>query len=138
MDRIRALIGISLVLACLSATADSSSLTWTWRNPKPNAAALTVMAFGNGIYVAAGQDGVIYSSTDGVTWLPATNPAIGLGGQYLDAIFANGKFLLAGVDAAGAGHVSSSSDGNRWPEPSRWPGFLTNDVGFARLGRRVH
>jgi len=114
MDRIRALIGISLVLACLSATADSSSLTWTWRNPKPNAAALTVMAFGNGIYVAAGQDGVIYSSTDGVTWLPATNPAIGLGGQYLDAIFANGKFLLAGVDAAGAGHVSSSSDGNLW------------------------
>jgi len=114
MDRIRALIGIALVLACLSATADSSSLTWAWRNPLPNSDAFKVIAFGGGTYVAAGQDGVIYSSTDGVTWLPATNAAIGMGGQYLDAIYAGGKFVLAGVDAAGGAHVSSSSDGKLW------------------------
>lgn len=115
MDRIRHLAGALLALICLSTSAASSStLSWSWRNPLPSADAFTVVAFGGGTYVAAGQDGVIYSSTDGVTWTPATNPAIGVGGQYVDALFANGHFLLAGVDAAGAGHVSTSSDGKLW------------------------
>ena len=116
MERIRILAGALLALICLSAAADSSSLSWTWRNPLPSPDAFTVITSGGGIYVTAGQDGVIYHSTDGINWVQAKRSPLGMGGQYLDAIYANGRFLLSGTDTAGAPHVSTSSDGVTWAD----------------------
>ena len=106
-----------LMALCLPAlAADSPSLQWTWRNPLPSPDAFTVIASGGGIYVAAGLDGVIYHSADGINWLPAKRSPLGLGGEYLDALYANGIFLLAGTDGAGTSHVSTSSDGVTWAD----------------------
>ncbi|HEY1772576.1 MAG TPA: GlyGly-CTERM sorting domain-containing protein [Gammaproteobacteria bacterium] len=118
-----------LVALCLPALATtSSSLQWTWRNPLPSPDTFTVIASGGGVYVAAGLDGVIYSSPDGVTWT-ADNSPLGMGSQYLDALYANGNFLLAGVDPAGNPHVSTSSDGVTWTDAK-----LTFNPDFASVG----
>ncbi|HEY3858813.1 MAG TPA: hypothetical protein VGM47_04270 [Gammaproteobacteria bacterium] len=114
MDRVRSLLGTVLVLICFSAIAASSSLTWTWRNP-PLPDFLAVAAYGGGTYVVAGQDGVIFSSHDGNTWALRSS-VIGKGGEYVGALYANGLFLLSGLDAAGATHVTSSPDGVHWTD----------------------
>jgi hypothetical protein len=126
MERIRILACALLALVCLSAAADSGQLSWTWRNPLPSPDAFTVIASGGGIYVAAGQDGVIYHSADGINWLQVKRPPLGMGGEYLDAIYANGIFLLAGTDAAGTPHVSTSSDGVTWADTKL--GFDADDI----------
>lgn len=114
----KALVRTSLLLVvlCLPAfAASSSSLQWSWGNPSPNADQLIALAYGGGVYVAAGQDGVIYSSTDGTTWSQHSS-VIGNGGSYLDALYAKGDFVLAGMDAQGFIHVTSSSDGVHWSD----------------------
>lgn len=90
-------------------------LQWTWANPTPSADKFTLLVQGGGLYVAAGQDGVIYMSPDGTNWSPESGP-IGNGGTYQDAIFGGGLFVLAGVDASGVTHAASSSDGVHWTD----------------------
>ncbi len=108
--------GLVLLLTATSVTAGSSTtLQWTWLDPTPSADSLELLVQGNGIYVAAGQDGVIYMSPDGTTWSPESS-AIGEGGTYQDAVFGGTAFVLAGVDASGASHVTSSSDGVHWTD----------------------
>jgi len=73
------------------------------------------VAYGNGLYAAAGTDGVIYSSTDGTHWT-AQQGGIGLGGQYLDMIYANGMFLAIGMDGQRNTHATQSVDGVTWKD----------------------
>lgn len=110
------LAGLALLLAATSAVAGSSTtLQWSWSNPNPSGDAFKAVAYGNGVYVAAGQDGVLYMSSDGTHWSPQSS-AIGNGGNYLDAIYGGGNFLVAGVDAAGLSHLAVSSDGVHWTD----------------------
>lgn len=73
------------------------------------------VAYGNGLYAAAGTDGVLYSSTDGSHWA-AQQGGIGAGGQYLDMIYASGMFLAIGVDAQRNTHATRSVDGVTWKD----------------------
>jgi hypothetical protein len=73
------------------------------------------VAYGNGLYAAAGTDGVLYSSTDGSHWT-AEQGGIGLGGQYLDMIYANGTFLAIGIDGQRNTHATRSVDGVTWKD----------------------
>lgn len=114
MDRTRLLASALLALICLSTAAASSTLSWLWRSP-PTPDSLTAIAYGGGIYVTAGEDGVIYTSHDGNSWSRESS-VIGAGGAYLNAIYANGLFVLAGQDAAGNVHVTSSPDGVTWTD----------------------
>ncbi|MHB8405212.1 MAG: GlyGly-CTERM sorting domain-containing protein [Gammaproteobacteria bacterium] len=91
------------------------SLQWTWNNPLPNGDIFNAVAYGNGIYVAAGQDGALYTSTDGSHW-SSQSSAITTSGDYEDAIYGGGKFLVAGIDACGFQHIESSSDGIHWTD----------------------
>src|SRR6266478_1031954 len=41
---------------------------WHWRNPGPVVSRLTGVTYGNGLYVAVGEQGTIETSPDGIQW----------------------------------------------------------------------
>ena len=84
-------------------------------NPGTGNDFFNTVAYGNGLYAAAGTDGVLYSSTDGSHWT-AQQGGIGVGGQYLDMIYANGMFLAIGIDGQRNTHATQSVDGVTWKD----------------------
>ena len=116
MAAYRRCLGLVALMALCSALAGSSTgLQWRWAFPSPSGAAFYAVAYGNGKYVAAGGDGALFSSPDGSTWTSHSN-AIGSGGAWMDALYANGLFLVAGFDADRGTHVAVSSDGSTWTD----------------------
>lgn len=93
----------------------TTPMQWAWGNPRPSGDVFLALAYGNGVYVAVGSDGLRYSSTDGTTWTAHT-----LSGSnrldYWDAVYADGQFVLSGRDATGASHLTTSSDGVTWTD----------------------
>lgn len=80
---------------------------WHWRNPLPSGNSLKSVAFGNGVFVAAGDGGAIQTSADGVSWNPldpiATN-------NLHRVIYANGLFVCVGDN----GLILTSPNGATW------------------------
>jgi len=124
-----------LIAMCIAAPsgvrllAAGAPLQWTWDNPTPSGDQFNVVAYGGGIYVAAGQDGVLFTSSDGIDWTSRSG-GIGMGGNYTSAFYDGRQFLLAGVGADGTSHVTVSSDGIHWTDT---PLTLANDgkIGLA-------
>lgn len=115
--------------------AASPSPQWSWGNPTPAPDIFKVMAFGNGIYLAAGQEGALYTSSDGINWSPQSGP-IKSGPGYIDGIFAGGLFVLAGANADLVVHIVSSSDGVHWTDttaPFSCPDFACADSNIMSL-----
>jgi len=82
---------------------------WSWRHPLPQGNDLRDIAYGNGRFVAVGQDGTILVSGDGVTW---TNRSV----DWLDLVavaFGNGQFVAVGF----FGGLLTSPDGEHWTKP---------------------
>lgn len=71
---------------------------------------LSSVAYGNGLYMAAGGSG-IFTSADGVTWSRQS----GAGGQWGRVRYGAGKFLALAEDGGGRYHqLGMSSDGVAW------------------------
>jgi hypothetical protein len=68
------------------------------------------MAFGNGVFVAVGDDGYISTSTNGTIWGTAFMAGTS---KWKSVIYSDGKFVVVGED----GYISSSNDGMSWSEP---------------------
>jgi hypothetical protein len=95
-------------------------------------APLRCVAYGNGTWVAAG--GSLATSADGITWNVRTPPATG---TYHAAIFAGGRFLLAGD----VGGVGTSTDGNNWSfhpafGQAEVRGLAFSGIDFVAVGQR--
>ena len=72
---------------------------------------LHTIMYGNGLYVAAGFDGTVITSTDAVTW-STQNPIAGL--PFISSsIFANNVYIL-GTPGAPSGTLYTSSNGTTW------------------------
>src|SRR6266511_2228649 len=87
---------ISTVLALLVFTevgrADPLD-TWSWRYPLPPRLPLSAVTYGNGQFVAVGQNGVILTSADRVNWVQHFPPSE----EWLHAItYGNGQFVAVG------------------------------------------
>jgi hypothetical protein len=98
--------------------------TWTSQatgHPNP-AFAISSIAYGNGLFVAAGMDGLygesIITSPDALHWIPQKQVPIQC------VTFANGYFV-----AAGYGPMLTSVDGKNWPQA----GFTTVTQGLHAL-----
>jgi hypothetical protein len=76
-------------------------------------------AYGNGMWLAGGDNGQVAVSTNAVNWRMASTGEIN---QLLHTTFAGGSFFLAGVN----GTLLSSTDGVDW---SRRPVDSTNTLG---------
>lgn len=72
------------------------------------------IAYGNGKYVAVGENGQIAYSSNGVSWTLLEN----IGGtrqEWLDVVYGNGKFVAVGsVSNPSTPRVAYSSDGISW------------------------
>jgi len=72
------------------------------------ASIIRTMAYGNGVYLHAGDSGVIRTSTDGIFW---QNRSAGTANAFYASIYADGKFLISG----GSGNTHYSVDnGQIW------------------------
>lgn len=76
------------------------------------------LAFGNGVFVAVGNAGLIFTSPDGITWTSRTSPL----GSGLDVAFGDGLFVMVGE----TGQMATSTDGVTWT--SRTSGFGTTKI----------
>ena len=94
---------------------------WHWRNPWPQEYSLRV-SYGNGIFVAVGEFGALYTSADGANWTPRTS---GTGHLLGDVAYGSGTFVAVG----GSGTVLTSPDGEIWTPGM--PGTSHNLSGVA-------
>lgn len=122
---------VMLGTLCMPAwTLAAPAMSWSWENPLPSGDALDAVAYGNGISVAAGTDGMIYRSTDGTQWSAIQGP-IGIRGTYKDILYAGGRFIAVGQDAGGVSHVSVSNDGSTWTDHAFGTGQEIDNVGYG-------
>lgn len=84
---------------------------WTWRRPLPQGNDLEAVAFGNGRYVAVGDNGAHVSSSDGLAWETHNRDLL----DRTAIAFGNGVFV-----AISAQSIETSIDGRHWT-PQSWP-----------------
>jgi hypothetical protein len=81
----------------------------------PQGASFSSIALGNGVFLAAGyllsETGLIYRSTDGLSWSPALTNEQGL---FTDVKFGNGRFVALLLQASGSVIPYVSNDGTSW------------------------
>src|SRR5689334_17512437 len=82
----------SLFLPVRAAAAVSSLDYWSWSNPAINNLPLRSIAYGNGVYVAAGWWGTVLTSRDGVHW---KNKSLPVSGEFRALTFGNGIFVVS-------------------------------------------
>ena len=90
-----------------SSSGGGAELTWTVRW----AGQLSDLTYGNGRYVAVGNQGVVMTSPDGDLWVAQSS---GTDADLRDVIYGNGTFVAVGV----GGTILTSPDGERWTPQS--------------------
>ena len=128
--------GTSTISATLGSISGSTTLTvtltpafsdgldnWPLRT-SGTTSALNRVTFGNGTFVAVGQDGTILTSTDGVTWTQR-NP--GTANTLLAATCGNGIFVAVGE----LGTVLTSPDGITWTSRNSGTSSNLGDVTYG-------
>jgi hypothetical protein len=85
---------------------------------------LNAVAYGNGVYVAAGNLGALQYSTDGVAWNSISTGTA----SHLDGVnFVNGRFVVIGHD----GVVMNSVNGTIWTRTSSGAANLLAGIAYA-------
>jgi hypothetical protein len=97
---------------------------WHSRNPLPTSATLKSVAYGNGRFIAVGNNGIIVSSTNGVDWALQTS---GVSRQLKTVAFANGRFVIGG----NSGLILWSDDGEQWKSATVPAGNNVDVIGFG-------
>lgn len=82
--------------------------TWTQRITQSTGRFNTIAYNGSNLYVAAGQSGVLYTSSDGITWTSRTS---GFGANDITKVaFGNSIWVAVGYQ----GVITTSTDGITW------------------------
>jgi hypothetical protein len=91
----------------------TDGINWTGRGATPFDSIVSDVAYGNGIWVAVGQNSsvttTIATSTDGITWTSRTGTTIFNNGWGV--VFGNNQFVAVG---GGANTFATSPDGINW------------------------
>ena len=94
-------------------SSTDSGVTWTSRTSGFGSTFIGGIAYGNGIFVAVGNSGLITTSTDGVTWTARTAGVAASNLYYVAYI--NNLFVAVGGGAnGGTGGITTSPDGITW------------------------
>ena len=108
---IRAVKGNNKIIACgsgmlLSASTDDG-ITWTDSTLAEVSNSVQGLAYGNSLYVAVCNGGVIYASSDGAVWDQVTSVTTD---NLEDIVYANNRFVVC----TERGKVFYSADGQSW------------------------
>lgn len=114
----------------LAATSAEPLDSWFRRSPAPTGAHLVGVAFGNGLYVAAGYNSVV-TSPDGTNWTWFAYDYSIAGRLSYGFGYAAGTFVIVGA----GGWIATSSNGTNWTTQSSGGGPLW-DVAYGQ-GRYV-
>src|SRR5262245_13619137 len=100
--------------------------SWARRNVNGLAANLNAVAFGNGVFVAVGDNSTVATSTDGANWSVGSPGAYG---NLAGVRFLNGQFVVVGS----TDKILSSNDGTNWsagtlPSAGSWDVAYGNGV----------
>jgi hypothetical protein len=117
---------LCLIFVCHGHAA--SDIAWKTLSPSPDLWAITSLAFGDGRFVAATQDGLAFSQDNGLTW---TESATAAAGKYNAVLHANGLFVAVG----NAGSIRTSPDGITWTSQGL---SLSNDLHTITHGNDIY
>jgi alpha-tubulin suppressor-like RCC1 family protein len=117
----------SVTSAAATLVVDAPATTFTQRRRTSGSSnSLWDFASGNGTMVAVGSPGLLYTSTDGVTW---TQRASGTNEWLVGVAFGNNQFVAVGEN----GRILRSSDGVLWTyAANEGTIFRLNGVIYAR------
>jgi len=117
----------SITSAAATLVVDAPATTFTQRRRTSGSSnSLWDFASGNGTMVAVGSPGLLYTSTDGVTW---TQRASGTNEWLVGVAFGNNQFVAVGDN----GRILRSSDGVLWTyAANEGTIFRLNGVIYAR------
>ena len=96
----------------------------SWLLKKDLIHALRCVASGGGINVAVGDEGSIFTSTDGMTWIPMTS---GTNVSLRGVTYANGKFVAVGH----SGMILTSPEGITWNAQSSGNTNFLNSIAYG-------
>lgn len=117
-----AAIGWFFVVFCV--TAADPLARWHLRNPLVTANQLKGVTFGNGRYVAVGDQGTVIVSEDLIHWRRAD---AGVSENLYSVVHGNGRFVAVGQN----GRVLTSIDGEQWFSVATQTNILLWDVCFG-------
>lgn len=87
---------------------DGTINNWTWTNRTSGTTnALNGVTYGNGQFIAVGNNGTIITSPDGITWTTRTS---GTSNGLLGIVYGNGQFIAVGNSST----ILTSPDGVNW------------------------
>jgi hypothetical protein len=90
---------------------------------------INAITYGDGKFVAVGDDKKMAYSQDGITWTDVNNKAINF--NFEDITYGNGKFVAVGY--YGEGKIAYSSDGENWIEVKD-SSFKKDNIGSIAYG----
>ena len=94
-------------------SSTDSGVTWASRTSGFGSNIIQTVTYGNNLFVAVGDTGLISTSTDGVTWTART--ANVAANSLNHVIYAGGLFVAVGAGAnGGTGGITTSTDGITW------------------------
>src|ERR1051326_8931201 len=83
---------------------------WTLRNPLPISSGLSRVAYGNGIFLAVGENWAVVLSSDGIHWTNQVSPSSDAFHSPSGLTFGNGLF----VAVEGGTNIWTTVDGVSW------------------------
>jgi len=110
---------MSFVSGCNSGgdTPSAALETWHWRTPLPQGDNLSAITYGNGLFVAVGDNGAIITSPDGVSWIARSS---GTNNRLNGIAYGNGLYVAVGENA----RILTSPDGMTWADRSDLQPFI--------------
>lgn len=102
----------------MKTTVASEDIEWSWVNPYPQGNDLNAIAYGNGLFVAVGADGVIITSSNGESWEIQDS---GTSQSLFDVIWCGNQFVSVGK----GGTILTSPDGITWTKQNSGTSYST-------------
>lgn len=102
----------------MKTTVASEDIEWSWVNPYPQGNHLNAIAYGNGLFVAVGSDGVIITSSNGENWELQDS---GTSQILFNVAWCGNQFVSVG----NKGTILTSPDGITWTKQNSGTSYST-------------
>jgi len=119
-------LGLVNYASTITSIITTNGTTWTTRASGFGTTRIYGVTYGDGLYVAVGDDGKLTTSTDGTTWTTRTS---GFGTTTIRGVtYGDGLYVAVGD----SGKLTTSTDGTTWT--TRTSGFGTTDIRGVTYG----